>query len=156
MEKQTPNINSTVEQFQSGSSCAQSVLAAYLPSLGIPVDLAHKMGAGLGGGIGGKQYVCGALNAGVMVLSTHLGNSDQSDTEKKQIATDYSRQFVERFEEKFGSAQCRDLLGEDTSTVAGKERAAAADVYRKVCDQCVAHVCQGLDEFLGPDGVVES
>jgi C_GCAxxG_C_C family probable redox protein len=143
-------VTKTVQKFQAGSSCAQAVLSSYLPLLGISEALAHKMGAGLGGGIGRKQYLCGALNAGAIVLSTKLGNESNDQPDQKDYTSGQVRQFVENFEQKFGSAQCRDLLNVDINTPEGKASATDSDVFRKVCDTCVKHVAQELEEALKP------
>jgi C_GCAxxG_C_C family probable redox protein len=143
-------VAKTVQKFQAGSSCAQAVLSTYLPVLGVPEGLAHKMGSGLGGGIGRKQYVCGALNAGAIVLSTKFGNESNEQATQKEYSSVQVRQFVENFEQKFGSAQCRDLLNTDINTPAGKAVAAETEVFRKVCDTCVKHVAQELEEALQP------
>lgn len=144
-------VTNAIQKFQTGSSCAQSVLATYLPLLGISEPLAHKMGAGLGGGIGRKQYVCGAVNAGAIVLSTYFGNETSADPEQKEYAAERVRQLMDNFERQFGSAQCRDLLGVDTNTEEGKKSAEDNNVYRNVCDACVEHVCQQLEKVIAFD-----
>jgi C_GCAxxG_C_C family probable redox protein len=137
-----------LEAFQTGSSCAQAVLSTYLPLLGIEQGLAHKLGAGLGGGLCGTQMVCGALNAGAVVVSAILGNAESTRVDLKAVASARTREMVQDFEKKFGSSQCLQIIGEDTSTEAGRQRAQAANVYRKTCDQCVAHVSEQLDTLL--------
>ncbi len=137
-----------VQKFRSGSNCAQSVLSTYLPALGIPAPVAHRMGAGLGAGVGRKQLLCGALNAGAIVLSTHFGNEENGDTARKEMALERVRHLVDEFEEKFTSAQCIDIIGVDISTAEGRKRASDSGVFRKVCDSCVEHVCRRLEETL--------
>jgi C_GCAxxG_C_C family probable redox protein len=135
-------------KFRSGSNCAQSVLSTYLPALGIPEPVAHRMGAGLGSGIGRKQYTCGALNAGAIVLSTHLGNEKSEDVARRDMTLQRVRQLVEGFEEKFKSSQCIDIINIDISTPEGRKRASDADVFRGICDSCVEEVCKRLEEEL--------
>jgi len=144
-------VESSVVKFQSGSSCAQAVLSTYLPLLGISESTAHRMGAGLGGGIGSKQYVCGALNAAVIVLSTHSGNETADDSDQKDITVERVRQFVEEFEQKFGSAQCYDLLGYDVNNEDDPELSVRVDISRTVCDPCVEFVCQYLEKTVIQD-----
>jgi C_GCAxxG_C_C family probable redox protein len=134
-----------LKRFQSGSNCAQSVLSVYLPAVGIPEPIAHKIGAGLGGGVGRKQYLCGALNAGAIVLSAKLGNESGDDTAGQEAASARVREFVNQFEATFKSSQCRDLLGIDISTPEGRQKAAESGVHRSVCDECLRHVCAMLD-----------
>ena len=144
-------VETAVLKFQSGSNCAQAVLSTYLPTFEIPETIAHKMGTGLGGGIGRKQYVCGALNAGAIVLSAHLGNETNDDVDRKELATELVRQFTNRFEEKFKSSQCREIIGIDISTAEGRAMASEANVFREICDPCVKEVCQQLEQVLIPE-----
>jgi C_GCAxxG_C_C family probable redox protein len=146
MEKN--RIEEAILKFRSGSNCAQAVLSTYLPELGIPEPVAHRMGTGLGAGIGRKQYTCGALNAGAIVLSAHLGNEKGDDVARKEMTLDRVRQLVDGFEEKFTSSQCIEIIGIDTSTAEGRKRASEAGVFRRICDFCVEEVCRRLEEEL--------
>jgi C_GCAxxG_C_C family probable redox protein len=148
MKMKTDRIEKSILKFQSGSSCAQAVLSTYLPLLGISQSTAYKMGAGLGGGIGGKQYICGALNAGVIVLSTKYGNETVVDSDQKEVSVRLARKLVEEFEQKFGSAQCLEVIGFDLKSEDGKKKAAEAEISRKVCDPCVEYVCQYLEKVV--------
>ena len=141
-------IDQAVSKFKSGSNCAQSVLSTYLPTLGIPEPIAHKMGAGLGSGVGRKQYICGALNAGAIVLSTQIGNEKRDDAVRKDLAYERVRHFINRFEEKFKSSQCIDIIGMDISTNEGRKKALEAGVFRDICATCVEQVSRQLEEEL--------
>lgn len=136
-------IDRTVADFQQGSSCAQAVLATFLPDEGVPEGLAHQMGASLGGGLAGRQEICGALNAGVIVLSARHGNEHPGDKDSKERSISESKKLISGFESTFGSIKCVDLVG-DTSTEAGKARAEQANIYRQVCDRCVEFVARQL------------
>ena len=72
---QTESLN----RFRTGSNCAQAVLSTYFRALGYDENLAHRMSTGLGSGVGRKQYICGAVNAGAIVLSTVYGNEDRAN-----------------------------------------------------------------------------
>jgi len=146
MEKN--RVETAVLKFQSGSNCAQAVLSTYLPAFGIQESIAHKMGTGLGAGFGRKQYVCGALNAGAIVLSTLLGNETNDDADRKEVTLERVHQFINRFEAKFNSSQCIEIIGIDISTVEGQTKASDANVFREICDSCVKEVCLQLEEEL--------
>lgn len=55
-----------VEKFLSGYNCAQSVLFAYGPELGLDQERALKLATGLGAGMGRRDEVCGAVTGGVL------------------------------------------------------------------------------------------
>ncbi len=141
-------LSDSLQRFRDGSNCAQAVLATYFRLLGYDESLAHRMGAGLGGGIGRKQYVCGAVNAGAMVLSLIYGNADPKDTERKEATSLLVREYMEAFEREFRTSQCRDLLGMDTSTPEGRKQAAAAGLFDTVCVACITRVCELVDKHV--------
>lgn len=138
-------IQEALLKFRNGSSCAQCILSTYLPLFKIPETIAHRMGAGLGSGVGRKQYICGALNAGAIVISALIGNEASEDIARKDMTSQRVRQFVDKFEEKFKSSQCLDIIGINTSTEEGKKKATEANVSREICDSCVETVCTMLE-----------
>jgi C_GCAxxG_C_C family probable redox protein len=142
----SPNATESLQRFRDGSNCAQAVLATYFRVLGYDENLAHRLGAGLGGGIGRKQYVCGAVNAGAMVISLVFGNEDCLDKEHKEATSLLVKEFMEAFEKEFHTSQCRDLLGMDTSTPEGRQKAADAGLYETVCVACITRVCELVDK----------
>ncbi len=142
------NLSESLQRFRNGSNCAQAVLATYFRVLGYDENLAHRLGTGLGGGIGRKQYVCGAVNAGAMVLSLVYGNNDSQDKERKEATSLLVRDYMEAFEAEFHTSQCRDLLGLDTSTPEGRQQAADAGLSETVCVACISRVCELVDVHI--------
>ena len=67
------NPNEKAEQarelFLSGHNCAQSVYAAFAEDMGMSREKALLLSGGLGGGLGGLRFTCGAFTAMAMVLS---------------------------------------------------------------------------------------
>ena len=57
-----------VEKFVSGYNCAQSILYAFGPDLGLEGETALKVATGLGGGLGVSGEVCGAVTGGILAL----------------------------------------------------------------------------------------
>ena len=55
--------------FLKGYNCSQSVVAAFAPQLGLSEEMALRMSAGFGAGIGRMREVCGAFCGVVTVLS---------------------------------------------------------------------------------------
>lgn len=137
-----------LQLFAGGSSCAQAVLSTYLPLYGISAETAHRMGAGLGGGLGRKQLVCGALNGTAIVLSMATGNAHPEDQEAKEKAREQVHAFISGFEQEFGATSCSRLTGVDFSTEAGREQAQELNISRRVCDGCVRFCAEYLETFL--------
>ncbi len=141
-------VSDCVFRFKNGSNCAQAVLTTYFSRLGLDENLAHRMGAGLGTGIGRMQYVCGAVNAGALVLSAVYGNKTPEDSAGKEFALRKVSDFINDFEREFRSSQCRELTGMDLSTPDGRDRAKAAGVFDTICVSCLEKVCSHLDADL--------
>jgi C_GCAxxG_C_C family probable redox protein len=68
-----------VAKFLAGYNCAQSVLYAYGPDLGLEAETALKVATGLGAGMGRRGEVCGALTGGILVLGLKYGRGGQQD-----------------------------------------------------------------------------
>ena len=67
--------------FLKGYNCSQSVVAAFAPQLGLSEEMALRMSAGFGAGIGRMREVCGAFCGVVTVLS--LVYADSADPQDK-------------------------------------------------------------------------
>jgi len=71
-----------VSNFSKGMNCAQSVFLVFASQYGIEPAIALRLSAAMGGGIGRKQEICGAFNAGNLVIGLHL--AIPSPTTKRQ------------------------------------------------------------------------
>lgn len=107
-DKATEARNAAGQYFKDGFNCSESVLRATTDVLGIPVDeQSLRMTTGFGGGFGHVGCVCGALAASVMALGLLRGRT--AATESREEAYALSKEFHDRFREKFGATCCRAL-----------------------------------------------
>ena len=67
--------------FLKGYNCSQSVVAAFAPQLGLTEEMALRLSAGFGAGIGRMREVCGAFCGVVTVLS--MVYADPTDPKDK-------------------------------------------------------------------------
>ena len=65
-----------------GYNCAQSVLCALAPVLGIDEDAAFTLAEGFGAGMGGMTETCGAISGAVMALGHATSNGRTNPTSK--------------------------------------------------------------------------
>ncbi|HLP17247.1 MAG TPA: C-GCAxxG-C-C family protein [Bacteroidota bacterium] len=137
-----------IATFQSGANCAQSVVTTYAQALGFDAGLAENLALGFGGGMGRLQNTCGAVTGAFMVLGIY--NADKYDElkERKQKTAEMVQAFNARFTEMHGSTQCRTLLGVDLMTEEGREQLHTGGLHVTVCEQCIAHAVDILDEML--------
>ena len=138
-----------VEKFLSGYNCAQAVLYAYGPDLGLDGETALKVATGLGGGMGRRGEVCGAVTGGILALGLKHGRGNQADKSVAEQAYQRTRELMAEFERVHGSCTCRTLLcGCDLQTPEGQRRFKEEDLHRKVCVKCVQTVGEILAGML--------
>ncbi len=130
-----------VEMFMSGFNCAQSILYAYGPELGLGEETALKIATGFGGGMGGRGEVCGAVTGGILALGLKHGRGENQEKAVAQQAYAKTGELMAAFERAHGSCMCRTLLGGiDLRTPEGMQRFKDEDLHRKVCVGCVRTV----------------
>ena len=136
------------ELFKTGLNCSQSVVAAFADVLGLSEQMAARLSAGLGGGVGRQREVCGAVSGAAMVLGFVFGGEDGKD---KKRAYEKVREFSDEFKRRNRFIVCRELLGLDEK----KEESAApaertAEYYKKrPCADLVFDAAEILEAMLG-------
>lgn len=109
------------EHFRHGLNCSECVLKGFL-DLGLSDYPPETVGlvSGMGGGIGGTGHLCGAVNAGLLVISSMHGRRDPYEKETFEERLDqlhhpetgiYPRHaaYLRAVVTELGSAECRDL-----------------------------------------------
>ena len=138
-----------VEKFQSGYNCAQSVLYAFGPDLGLDAETALKVATGLGGGMGGRGEVCGAVTGGILALGLKHGRGEQAEKSVAQQAYQKTGELMTAFERVRGSCICRTLLGGcDLRTPEGMQQFRQEHLHQKVCEGCVRTAVEILAGML--------
>ena len=100
------------ELFEAGFNCSQSVFAACAPELyGMDEQLALRVAASFGGGIGRMRGVCGAASGMFLLAGLHNGATEASDAEGKKQNYALVQDLAARFREEHGSIFCSELLG---------------------------------------------
>lgn len=143
--------------FLKGYNCSQSVVAAFAPQLGLSEEMALRMSAGFGAGIGRMREVCGAFCGVVTVLS--LVYADPADPADKSRMYALVQEAARLYRSRNGgdSIICRELLAKAGAAPSGgtKAEARTADYYKKrpcpeLCWMC-ADLCA---EFIAahPEG----
>ncbi len=119
------------ELFESGLFCAEGVLQAVAEHLGISSPLIPRIATGFCGGMARTSGLCGAFTGGVMALGLAHGR----DRAGERIRPAYKRtaRFARAFEVRFGSLQCKEILGCDLSTPEGRARFEMEELAMTVC-----------------------
>jgi C_GCAxxG_C_C family probable redox protein len=117
--------------------------------LGLEGETALKVATGLGGGMGGRGEVCGAVTGGILALGLKYGRGEKEEKSVAQQAYQKTEELMAAFERAHGSCMCRALLcGCDLRTPEGMKRFREEDLHHKVCVGCVRTVGEILAGML--------
>jgi C_GCAxxG_C_C family probable redox protein len=116
MNEQAPQRS--IELFKSGFFCAESVLLAIAESLGIQSDLIPKIASGFCSGVSRTGGMCGAVSGAIMGINLVAGRN--SPVESNELSYALTQVLISRFEQQYGSTNCRQLMGCDLATEAGQ------------------------------------
>lgn len=142
--------------FLKGYNCSQSVVAAFAPQLGLTEEMALRLSAGFGAGIGRMREVCGAFCGVVTVLS--MVYADPTDPKDKSRMYALVQEAAEQYRTRNGgSIICRELLAKAGAAPAGGTAAEdrTADYYKKRPCPELCRLCADLcTEFIAahPEG----
>ena len=137
-----------VARFDEGFACSQSVFSAYAPLFDLDPELALRIAAPFGGGMGRMGEVCGAVSGALMVLGLKAGNTIGQDRASKEKAYDLARAFAERFKARHGSILCRELLGCAIDTPEGLQDAHDKGLFKELCPRLVQDSAEIVAELL--------
>jgi C_GCAxxG_C_C family probable redox protein len=134
--------------FSQGFNCAQAVLSAFSPEMGVNRKTALRIGGAFGAGVGRMGDVCGAVNGAYMVIGLAHAKTTKDGNKEKKKAYELAREFTKKFKACHGSIHCRTLLGCDLSTPEGLERATKKDLFKKRCPLFVNDAAEIVGELL--------
>ena len=156
-EKMSKQGDAAYAWFLQGYNCSQSVVAAFAPQLGLTEEMALRLSAGFGAGIGRMREVCGAFCGVVTVLS--MVYADPADPKDKSRMYALVQQTAEQYRTRNGGGSiiCRELLAKAGAAPAGGTAAEdrTADYYKKRPCPELCRICADLcAEFIAahPEG----
>lgn len=145
-------VRKASELFMAGYGCCQSVVAAFADMYGMEHEMALRVGAGFGGGVGRLRMMCGAVSGMVVLAGLHCGAVEGQDRTGKAECYKVVQELLARFKEKNGSVVCADLLAQagcatDSSTHVPDERTPAYYSTRP-CARKVEDAARIFAEFI--------
>jgi C_GCAxxG_C_C family probable redox protein len=135
------------ELFLSGYNCAQSILLSFADDLKFSKELAQKMAAGFGGGMGKQQETCGAVTGAIMVLGMMKGEEVNNNDELKSAAYGGVKELTRSFVASYKTTRCRDLIGCDLNTLEGAAKYKEEKIMENVCAGCVEKAVQIVEDI---------
>ena len=103
-------IQRAVELFMQGYGCCQSVVCAFADLYGLDEEMALRIAAGFGGGVGRMRMMCGTVSALVILAGLERGQTRGEDREGKAACYQLVRELLETFKQRNGSIICAELL----------------------------------------------
>jgi len=126
-----------VSRFKEGFSCSQAVLSAFSDVCGLDLNLALKISQPFGGGIAHRGEICGAVSGAFMVIGLKYGRTQADDIPARDKTYKAVANFIQKFENRHGSINCKELLGYDLSTEEGQKRAEEEGLFENLCPKFV-------------------
>ncbi|MGD8455123.1 MAG: C-GCAxxG-C-C family protein [Anaerolineales bacterium] len=108
----------SIELFDSGYCCAESILLAVAEDKGIESDLIPKIATGFCSGMARTSNQCGAVSGGILAINLFTGRSSPEESHEENYA--FVKEFLSAFEKNFGSINCQELTSCDLSTTEGQ------------------------------------
>ena len=142
------NADKAAAIFKEGFSCSMAVLGAYCEQFGLDKNLAYKVSSGFGGGMHLDQ-TCGAVTGAIMVIGLKYGKMKADDNKAKEKTYELVKRFANKFKARYGSIECKALLGCDITTSEGMQEARDKKLFSTICTEYVGTAAEILDELLG-------
>ena len=120
----------SLELFQSGFYCAESVLLAIAENQGIQSDLLPRIATGFCSGISRSGNNCGAVSGAIMGINLAFGRN--APTESLEKCFSLTQELLNLFEKQYGSINCFQLIGCNLTTEEGQH----AFVDKQAIESC--------------------
>jgi len=136
--------------FQAGLNCAQAVLLALAEAHGLACPACiPAVALAMGGGVGHTGGVCGAITGAVLAVGLAVDRRTPGPIqEKKAAAYGAAGPLVRGFAARFGSADCRGILGFDWAEPDALARARRRNVKQARCTPCVRWAAEAADRVI--------
>jgi C_GCAxxG_C_C family probable redox protein len=148
MEKpETQATKQALSLFDSGCNCAQAVLCSLAKARGLEQEAALRIATGFGGGMGRLGATCGAVTGAFMALGLEHGMTRMDQADRKESTYAAVQTFAHSFRERFGTLDCRELLGVDIGTQEGMKAAKERKLFTGKCPtyvEAAVEIVQGM------------
>ena len=132
-----------------GYNCGQAVVGAFAEEMGLSLEAAMKVSAGLGGGLCRMREACGAVSGAIVVLGSARGNDDPEDYANKAYVYALGQQMCFRFQDQFRTLNCGKLLGLPEGSVGSMPTPRSPDFYEKrPCLKYIRAMAEILEDTL--------
>lgn len=137
-----------VEVFKQGFVCSQAVFTAFCQELGLDRELALRLAAGFGAGMGRTGQTCGAVTGAYLVMGLQYGRTRLEDEAARNKTYALIQEFDRRFKARHGSVNCTELIGCFLGDPAQYQQAASEGRFRTVCVDLVRSAAEIAQELI--------
>ena len=142
------DVERAVSCFMKGFNCSQSIFSTYGTQFGLTCEIALKIAAGFGGGMGRVGKTCGVVTGAFMVIGLKYGNIKATKIKKKERTYELIREFISKFKDRNGTVACKELLDCDISTPEGRNIAMEKKLFIDICPDLVKDSTEILEEII--------
>ena len=135
-----PTKAEVASKFLSGGNCSQCVLCSCADILDYGEDELQRIAAAFGGGMF-RGDTCGAVTGALIALGMAYGDDSA-------LLHDKVAEFREKFIERFGKLDCRDLVGYDFGIPGERDKAMAAGATIDLCPGLVVGAVEILEDIV--------
>ena len=108
--------NEIKDNFIKGYDCSQVVFRHFAERFDLSEDEANRIAACFGGGMM-LGSVCGAYTGALMAIGMKYGHTKEEVLmDQKNVMIGKYMEFKNRFEQEYGSVNCKEIIGYDVST----------------------------------------
>lgn len=136
-----------MDLFENGCNCSQAVLLTFSEDFSLDSDKAIALSVPFGGGMSKQGKTCGCLSGALMVIGLCFGNNSTKIIANRGLSYNMGKEFIERFQEKFGATECRELIRLDLNKKEDLEEA-TRNVFGNRCKNMVGMTVELLEQFL--------
>ncbi|MBR6537052.1 MAG: C_GCAxxG_C_C family protein [Lachnospiraceae bacterium] len=141
------HVDKAENYFAQKYHCSQAVLVAFADELGLTEEQALKLGGCFGAGMC-KGEVCGACVGALMVLGLKYGQCRIEDLESRRKTNKVTEHFLDEFSKVNGSYLCKELLGCDLATEAGRKHAREHGLFTEFCPKMVVSAVELIEKLM--------
>lgn len=137
-----------VETFRDGINCTQAILSVWGARHGLDRETALRIGGAFGSGMNMGE-TCGAVTGALMVVGLRHAKVSKAGFLSRDQTERETLEFLERFKARNGTVVCKELIGCDLGTPAGRATARRDRSFKTRCPKFVRDAAEILEEMSG-------
>lgn len=138
---------SSVDRFLNGYGCSQAILTQFCEQFDMDQLTALKISSAFPAGMQ-MAGICGAVTGAYMVLGLKFADQESSESAGRKRVYEAVAEFTRRFRGRHDTLDCKELLGCNIMTPAGKATADQENLFKTVCPIFVEDATRILQEMI--------